>query len=213
MTYSPVFLLFLSYLLGSIPFGLLISRVQGVDIRNQGSGNIGATNVFRMVGKSWGILCFVLDFLKGLLSAWLFPLWLLSADTLEAQPYWPLLAGAMAILGHNFPVWLRFKGGKGIATSGGVTAAVAPWCLLTALATWLLCMVASRIVSLSSILAAVAVAVSAWFFHGDQPLLAGILTALALVAVLKHRSNIQRLLKGEEHRFGERRGQRGEVRG
>lgn len=210
MSQSSVFLLFFSYLLGSIPFGLLISRSRGVDIRTQGSGNIGATNVFRMVGKSWGILCFVLDFLKGLTAAWLFPLWLLSADTLHSRPILPLLAGAMAILGHNFPVWLKFKGGKGIATSGGVIAAVAPWCMLTALATWIVSMIASRIVSLSSILAALAVGIGAWVLYGDQPLLAGILTALALVAVLKHKSNIRRLLKGEEHRFGKKSAVRGE---
>ncbi|MGA0334142.1 MAG: glycerol-3-phosphate 1-O-acyltransferase PlsY [Kiritimatiellia bacterium] len=198
MTISYALLLFSAYLLGSIPFGLLISRTQGVDIRRLGSGNIGATNVFRMVGKKWGLLCFLLDFLKGLVSAWIFPRLLLPVP----DPNLCLLAGAFAILGHNFPVWLRFRGGKGIATSAGVIVAVAPWCMLCAALTWGLCMGISRIVSLSSILAALAVGISAWIFYADQPLLAGILSALAAVAILRHRSNIQRLLKGEEHRFG-----------
>lgn len=200
---NPITTLFLvSYLLGSIPFGLLISRTQGVDIRSKGSGNIGATNVFRMVGKKWGLLCFLFDFLKGWVSAWVLPLLLIP--NLPQDSVFPLLAGALAILGHNFPVWLKFKGGKGIATSAGVIVAVAPWCILTAAVIWGLSMLLSRIVSLSSILAAVAVAASAWIFYADQPLLAGILTALAAVAVFRHRANIQRLLKGEEHRFGKK---------
>jgi glycerol-3-phosphate acyltransferase PlsY len=201
---SILFLLLLAYLLGSIPFGLLISRSRGVDIRAQGSGNIGATNVFRVIGKSWGILCFVLDFLKGLLAAGLFSFWLLSEAARLENPYLPLLAGAAAILGHNFPVWLKFRGGKGIATSAGVITAVAPWCMAAALLTWAACMFLSRIVSLSSILAALAVGISSWILYADQPLLAGILTALSAIAILKHKSNIQRLLKGEEHRFGKK---------
>lgn len=194
------FLLLFSYLLGSIPFGFIISKTLGIDIRTKGSGNIGATNVFRAVGKKWGLLCFLLDFLKGLSSAWVLPLFFLADGTVTQQ----LLAGAFAILGHNFPVWLKFKGGKGIATSAGVIVAVAPLCMLAAAVTWGLCMVISRIVSLSSILAAIAVAISAWVFYADNPVLAGILTALGAVAVIRHRSNIQRLLKGEELRFGKK---------
>ncbi|MDF3131171.1 glycerol-3-phosphate 1-O-acyltransferase PlsY [Kiritimatiellaeota bacterium B1221] len=201
----PTFLLLASsYLLGSIPFGLLISRTQGVDIRTKGSGNIGATNVFRMVGKKWGLLCFFFDFLKGLISAWIFPILWLSAADLQAHPNLPLLAGAFAIIGHNFPVWLKFKGGKGIATSAGVIVAVAPWCILVAAIVWGSCMVISRIVSLSSILAATAIAVSTWFLPPASPVIDGILTALGLIAIYRHRANIQRLLKGEEHRFGKK---------
>jgi acyl phosphate:glycerol-3-phosphate acyltransferase len=205
MQITPTLLLFSAYLLGSIPFGFLISRALGIDIRTKGSGNIGATNVFRMVGKKWGLLCFLLDFLKGLVSAWVLPMFLLTASDLGAHPHLPLLAGALAILGHNFPVWLKFKGGKGIATSGGVIVAVAPWCMLSAAVIWVGCMLISRIVSLSSILAAVAVITSAWIFYAHDPILAGILSALGLIAIYRHRSNIQRLLKGEEHRFGKKR--------
>ncbi len=197
-------LLFCAYLLGSVPFGLLISRARGVDIRKVGSGNIGATNVFRMVGKPWGLLCFLLDFLKGLSAALLLPR-LLGVE-LDVHVNAPLLAGALAIVGHNWPVWLGFKGGKGIATSAGVLAAVAPYALLCGLGVWVLTMALSRYVSLSSILAALAVAVAGWGFYGDNLWVAGVLTALGAVAVIRHRSNIQRLMKGEEHRFGKRRG-------
>lgn len=204
MTFSILLLLISAYLLGAVPFGFLISKALGIDIRTQGSGNIGATNVFRMVGKKWGLLCFLLDFLKGLVSALLLPVLFLSEGDLLSHPNLPLLAGAVAILGHNFPVWLKFKGGKGIATSAGVIVAVAPLCILVAAMVWGLSMVISRIVSLSSILAAVAVAVSAWIFYSENIILAVILTILGVVAVIRHKSNIQRLIKGEEHRFGKK---------
>jgi len=189
------------YLLGSIPFGLLISRARGVDIRTKGSGNIGATNVFRMVGKKWGLLCFVLDFAKGAVAAGLIPLIFQGLLSGDATPNLPLIAGAAAILGHNFPVWLKFKGGKGIATSGGVIAVAAPWAMLAGFGTWVVVMLLSRIVSLASILAALAVGIAGWMVYRDNPVVVGVLTALAVVAVWRHRSNIQRLIKGEEHRF------------
>ena len=192
-------LILLAYLLGSVPFGLLISRFKGVALRKAGSGNIGATNVFRVVGKSWGLLCFALDFTKGLLAAGLLPGLLLTP---EAPANAGLIAGAAAIAGHNWPVWLKFKGGKGIATSAGVLAAVAPLPLLCGLGVWCLTMLLSRMVSLSSIFAAVAVAVGGWIFHPGEPWTLGVLSALALIAVWRHRSNIARILKGEEHRFG-----------
>jgi glycerol-3-phosphate acyltransferase PlsY len=201
--YMNLFMLILAaYLLGSVPFGLLISNFKGVDLRKAGSGNIGATNVFRVVGKSWGLLCFALDFAKGLLAAGVLPLWLLSNGPENAG----LIAGAAAIAGHNWPVWLKFKGGKGIATSAGVLTAVAPLALLCGLVVWILTMLLSRMVSLSSILAALAVAAGGWVFYADEPWTVGVLTALGLIAVWRHRSNIQRILKGEEHRFGKKRG-------
>jgi acyl phosphate:glycerol-3-phosphate acyltransferase len=190
------------YLLGAIPFGFLMGRLNGIDIRQKGSGNIGATNVFRVLGKSWGIACFFLDFAKGFLAAGVVPSLILGEEVVAAHPTLPLLAGAVAILGHNWPVWLHFKGGKGIATSAGVIAAVAPLSLLSGLALWLVCMLLTRIVSVSSITAALGVAVSGWIFYGGSPVVAGILTALGVVAILRHRANIRRLLKGEEPRFG-----------
>ncbi len=191
-----VFSYSLSYLLGSVPFGLIISRLKGVDIRQHGSGNIGATNVFRVLGKPFGILCFALDFCKGLLGASL-PLLLID----EPGASLPLISGALAIVGHNWPVWLKFKGGKGIATSGGVLAIVAPWSLLCALGTWILCMLATKIVSISSILAALVVGISAWFLHPEPIAVPIVLSCLGAIAIYRHRSNIQRLLNGEETGF------------
>lgn len=195
-----------SYLIGTIPFGLLISRAKGVDIRAHGSGNIGATNVFRVVGKGWGLLCFALDFAKGGLTAGLLPGLFLDAAGHTAWPQASLLAGAAAIVGHNWPVWLKFKGGKGIATSGGVIAAVAPWAMLAGLLVWLATMLATRIVSISSMLAAVAVAVTGWLVYSENPWLGGVLTFLAVIAIVRHRSNIAKLLKGEEYAFGSKKG-------
>lgn len=194
-----VFVLIISaYLLGSVPFGFVIARSRGVDLRKVGSGNIGATNVFRMVGKKWGALCFILDFLKGFLAAGWFPFVLGVMEVAEAG----LIGGAAAIVGHNFPVWLKFRGGKGIATSAGVLAAVAPLALLLGLGVWAVTMKLSRMVSLASILAAVGVAAGGWLFYRESLWTAGVLTGLAVMAVVRHRSNIQRILKGEEHRFG-----------
>lgn len=194
--------LFCAYFLGNIPFGWLIARAKGFNLFEQGSGNIGATNVFRVVGKPYGIACFFLDFAKGFLSAELIPLWIMGASQPESLPYLDLACGAAAILGHNWPVVLRFKGGKGIATSAGVLAAIAPMAVGVALLIWILCMLVSRYVSLSSILAGTTVAISGWVFYGDETVKAVVLTLLGAMAVYRHRANIQRLLKGEELRFG-----------
>ena len=190
----------LAYLLGSIPFGLLIAKSKGIDIREHGSGNIGATNVFRVVGKKFGITCFVLDFGKGFCGAFALPL----AFGLQDTAYTGLIAGALTIAGHNWPVFLKFKGGKGIATSGGVLAAVAPLAVGVALLTWIVLFITSRYVSLASVLAAAAVTITGWvqFAAGTADLPTSIiLTLLGAAAIWRHRSNLQRLAKGEEHRF------------
>jgi len=195
------FLILLAYLLGSLPFGLFIARARGVDLRRVGSGNIGATNVFRTVGRPWGLLCFALDFLKGLLAAGLLPRLLpglLESAGLENAG---LIGGAAGIAGHNWPVWLKFKGGKGVATSAGVLCAVAPYALLGGLAVWLLTLKLSRMVSLASILAALAVTLSGWIFYRDHLWTAGVLTLLGILAVARHRSNIARILGGVENKF------------
>lgn len=190
-----------AYLLGAVPNGLLIARARGVDIRSVGSGNIGATNVFRGVGKSWGILTFLLDFLKGFIPAMVFPL--LLARNGHTPPAWSGLAlGALAVIGHNWPVYLKFKGGKGVATSAGMLAGAAPAAMGIGIAAWVLLFALTRYVSVGSIGAAIAVGASAWFFYGSGPRVRPIaLTALALVAVWKHRTNIRRLLDGAESRF------------
>jgi glycerol-3-phosphate acyltransferase PlsY len=189
-----------AYLFGAIPFGLLVAKSRGVDIRTQGSGNIGATNVFRVLGKGWGIFTFVLDALKGFLPSFLFP------RLAGLDPDWGVLFGIVAILGHSFPVYLKFKGGKGVATSAGMLLGVAPMAVLVGFVCWVLCMVISRIVSLSSIAAAIAVAVAVWVLDPTAWVVNVALTILAVLVIWLHRANIGRLLNGTENRFGKKKG-------
>jgi glycerol-3-phosphate acyltransferase PlsY len=187
----------LAYLFGAVPFGLLVAKSRGVDIRTQGSGNIGATNVFRCIGKGWGIFTFVLDALKGFIPAFFFPV------IGNANSEFGVLFGLAAIIGHSFPVYLKFKGGKGVATSAGMLLGVAPLAVGIGFACWVLCLLISRYVSLSSIVAAIAVAISVW--TQDKGLVVNIaLTLLAVLVIWLHRSNIRKLLNGTENRFGKK---------
>ncbi len=201
MTTNPPLLLSLlilaSYLLGAIPNGLLLARLKGVDLQKVGSGNIGATNVFRCVGKGWGVLAFVLDAVKGFVPAFFFP------RLLEAAPPWLGLAcGVAAVAGHNWPVWLKFKGGKGVSTSAGMLLGIAPAAVGIGFAVFALTVALTRFVSLGSILAAVAVAGSGvWLYGADNRLLAGALILMGLLVIVKHRANVGRLLKGTEPRI------------
>ncbi len=190
----------LAYLLGSVPFGLLIAKTRGKDIRTLGSGNIGATNVLRCLGKPLGITCFVLDVLKGCVPAALFPILGKTLCPDAVGPGIGILFGAAAILGHNFPVFLKFKGGKGVATSAGVLLGVAPLAVGIGLLTWLIVFFVSGYVSLGSIIAAAAVVVTGWV-AGYGTVTAGALTLLGALAVWRHRANIQRLLAGTENKF------------
>jgi glycerol-3-phosphate acyltransferase PlsY len=199
-----------AYLLGSIPTGFLVAKASGVDIRTMGSGNIGATNVFRIVGKSAGIFVLVFDGLKGYAAcAWL-PDAVLRylGSTLSSQPstlniddVFHIIGGVCAILGHNYTCWLKFKGGKGIATSAGVLAALVPMALVIILAIWIIVFAVSRYVSMASIAASVALPFAA-FFTGNSATIVAVTAAMAALAVYKHRGNIQRLLNGTESRFG-----------
>jgi glycerol-3-phosphate acyltransferase PlsY len=187
-----------AYFFGAVPFGLLVAKTQGVDIREKGSGNIGATNVFRVVGKGWGIFTFTLDALKGFLPAFVFPL------LGQVDPVYGVLFGFCAIIGHSFPVYLKFKGGKGVATSAGMLLGVAPLAVGVGFASWVLCMVLSRYVSLSSIVAAMVCAATVWV-QGDKGLVVNVaLTLLAVLVIWLHRANIKRLLNGTENRFGKK---------
>ena len=198
------------YLLGSIPFGFIVGKLCGVDIRKQGSGNIGATNVLRTLGKKWGVLVFTLDALKGL-AAGLLAQWIFRIDlappgvTHLAAANAGILAGVGCILGHNFPVWLGFKGGKGIATSAGVLLGLAPLATLIALTVWVTMFYASRYVSLASIIAAATLptvcGLLQWFGRGSVDAIFWFATIAATLAIWRHRPNIQRLLAGTEHRF------------
>ena len=214
----------ISYLIGSIPFGLLIGKMKGIDVRKEGSGNIGATNVTRVVGKGWGKLCFVLDFLKGALPVLvvsyltpkeLFP-FLTNLLPAACQQYMnqlpdplavlPSLAAFATVSGHIWPIYLKFKGGKGVSTAAGAILALSPLALIGAALVWVITFFTSRYVSLASILAA-----------GSMPIFLIVLSLckvnkasipeiilfilLAILTVLKHSSNIKRLKEGTENRF------------
>lgn len=207
-----------AYLLGSIPFGLLVSRSQGMDIREHGSGNIGATNVWRVLGKKWGVLTFAADLLKGLLAVligkWIATHWAIHVplphgheriDHFDAG-FAGIAAALGCVLGHNFPVWLRFKGGKGVATSLGVIFGMMPLAALLAFAVWAVTFKLWRYVSLASMIAAVAlpVIVMALLFLGGLHGWAHFHFAVAagMLVVFRHRTNLRRLVDGTEHRFG-----------
>jgi len=196
-----------SYLIGSVPFGYLIGRLHGVDIRKVGSGNIGATNVTRSIGRIQGKICFLLDFIKGAL-----PVALVNATFENETANLALLAGLAVILGHIFPLYLRFRGGKGVATAAGVALALAPYPLLCALAVWIITFLYGRYVSLASIVAAASLPIIALLFLGlgwktPFPLANSTIlffAFIAFLAILRHVSNIKRLLNGTESRFDSR---------
>jgi glycerol-3-phosphate acyltransferase PlsY len=195
----------LAYLLGSIPTGyLLVKLFRHEDIRFVGSGNIGATNVLRSGGKGLGAATFLLDALKGAAAVWLGAL--LASILLPSMPFRDAqaLAAVSAVLGHMFPVWLRFRGGKGVATGFGVFLVAAPLAALAAIGLFAVILLLTRYVSLASILGAASFPVFAWFLvHGDKP--APYIAAqifVALLIILKHHQNIRRLATGTENRFG-----------
>lgn len=194
-----------AYLLGSIPFGFVIAASRGIDIRTVGSGNIGATNVFRSVGKPWGVLTFGFDFLKGLIPAMLFPLLAGRAGFAGTDDLLQILCAMGAIAGHNWPVFLRFRGGKGVATSAGAVLGIAPAAVGIGLAAWILCFLALRYVSLASMLAAGVIAATAWIMgplRGGSSMLTPVaLSALAALVIWRHHGNIARLMAGTESRF------------
>jgi glycerol-3-phosphate acyltransferase PlsY len=205
---TPLLILVGAYLAGSLPFGLLVARlVKGIDIREHGSKNIGATNVTRVLGAKWGAVCFVLDVLKGALPVWL-PTLLLAADD-SNRGHWRVAAGLLAILGHMFPIWLGFRGGKGVATALGVVVMLANVSsTVVTFGAFVVVFAVSRIVSISSITAAVTFAIAQMYFLWPRPFrtetwsLACFSLAVPTLIIVKHRSNIGRLLRGEEPRFG-----------
>ncbi len=188
-----VLLLIGSYVLGSIPFGVIVARSKGVDIMSVGSGNIGATNVYRAVGAQAAWTVFALDVLKGLIPAYAATYLLKSAD-------WGMYAGIAAVLGHVFSPFLKFKGGKGIATTLGVLIGVAPVVAAAALVVFVLIVVATRYVSLGAIIAAIVAAIGC-FVDGETLPVSVIFSLLAVVILLKHIPNIKRLLAGTERKF------------
>jgi glycerol-3-phosphate acyltransferase PlsY len=194
-----------AYFLGSIPTGFLVAKAKGIDIRQVGSGNIGATNAFRVLGKPAGSFVLIVDALKGYAAAaWLslLVIKLMNVPAANAETL-RIIAGICAVLGHNYTCWLKFKGGKGIATTGGVYVALAPLAVGIALATWIALASISRYVSVASIAAAIALPTAVWLTK-DNVLLGIVTTALGLLAIYKHKKNIQRLMNGTENRIGKR---------
>jgi acyl phosphate:glycerol-3-phosphate acyltransferase len=224
----------LAFLLGSIPFGLLMARAKGIDIRAHGSGNIGATNVMRVMGKKYGIPCLILDILKGFIpvaiavnlvqitgrpvqvplglpEAWVMEL--PATEALKVQ-FLHILTALAAVLGHNYSPWIGFKGGKGISTSAGVLLGLMPFAVLLLLVVWLLLILTTRYVSVASVGAACALPLlTLWgsWHHGriqdgtwNKPLFVFSII-IAVLAVWKHRANFRRLREGTEPRFEKKR--------
>ncbi len=183
------------YLLGSIPFGLVLTRMAGLgDIRSIGSGNIGATNVLRTGRKGLALATLLLDGGKGAIAALIFHFWLGT----EAG----LAAGAGAVIGHNFPIWLKFKGGKGVATTLGTIIAMSWPVGLAACGTWIITAAIFRYSSLAALIALALAPVYAWFYV--SPLHSYVFAGLAILGWVRHHANIHRLLKGEEPKIGKK---------
>jgi len=205
MIWSLIFAL--SYLIGSIPSGYLVARSKGIDIRQHGSSNIGAANVARVMGNKWGFLVGFCDFFKGFLAAKLGSL--IASHFLLSCVLGGLIAAIAAILGHNYSVWLGFKGGKGIATSGGaVLGLLPPLVFVSSGVVWIAVFLISRYTSLASMSAAVALPIAVLLIGAktgtDFWLLLGFSILITALAIWRHRSNIVRLLNGAENRFGKK---------
>ena len=189
-----------AYLLGSIPFGLILGKLFGAaDVRKEGSGNIGATNVARVAGPLAGVLTLVLDAAKGAATV------LLAGRYSNDSATWMMIAGLAALVGHCFPVWLKFKGGKGVATAAGVYLALCPLAFLGGLILFILVVVFWRYVSLGSIAAAAAMPLLLYFLwaprHAPPPIISFGALAVAILIVYKHDANLQRLVEGAEPKF------------
>ena len=197
-----------AYLIGSVPFGYIAGRLNGIDLREHGSRNIGATNAVRVLGKGWGIPVFVMDFLKGF-APLLYMKYHLGGDITEFSPAamgWFLGVMFALILGHTFTCFLKFKGGKGVATTGGCLFALSPWVGGAALLSWIVSMIFTRYVSFSGIMAGVGMIVAAGIeLWGEEKaysvadyMVLGLLAIILVLVTVKHRANIGRILNGTE---------------
>jgi len=216
MDVTFVFAIIGAYLVGSIPSGLLIAKAHGKDLRSIGSGNIGATNVSRALGRKWAYICFLLDTLKGLvpmLATMFFTRTIQGSGAINQRVVWLWLAvGCAAILGHIFPVYIKFRGGKGVATSFGVALGLWPYytiCALAAIAIWVVVVLVWHYVSLASIAASIVfpivlvltmVLIPGWKFTNLWPLLLAA-TAIPIMVIVRHRENIKRLIAGTESKI------------
>ncbi len=196
--YKLIFLCLSFYLIGSIPIGFLIAKSKGIDIRTVGSGNIGATNVGRALGKKWQFIVLILDALKGYLAV-------LTANIIFKNnstyiSFSPLLVGSCAIVGHNWTIFLKFKGGKGVATSAGVIAALTIYGLFAGILTYLLVTKTTKYVSLGSMLGALSITLTIFIFppENDSTYLKIFGILISALVIIRHKENIKRLWKGEE---------------
>jgi len=189
---TQVLVVLVAYLLGSIPFAYLAGRTRSIDIRTVGSKNVGASNVFRELGKGIGVMVMALDIAKGLLAV-------VIANSETSSP-WPLIAAAAAIVGHVFPVWLGFKGGKGVAVAGGAMIGLVPLPAVTVVILWVIVVGVTRYVSVGSIVAAAVFPFLVLGFGAPWPTVVFAFLA-AIMVIVRHRGNVQRLLRGEEHRL------------
>ena len=187
-------LVLIAYLLGSVPSGYILGSLAGVDVRKAGSGNVGATNVARVVGKRHGILTLIADTAKGFVPVFL-------AVILNFSPLVTACVGIAAFLGHLYSVFLRFKGGKGVATALGVFLALAPWATLALIMIFAIVFLTTRVVSLSSMVAAAAAPLVLWIVS-QPPIWIWMSFFIAAMIILRHRGNIQRLLAGTEPKLG-----------
>ncbi|AAC06869.1 glycerol-3-phosphate 1-O-acyltransferase PlsY [Aquifex aeolicus] len=191
---KALFLVIFAYLLGSITFGEVIAKLKGVDLRNVGSGNVGATNVTRALGKKYGVLVFFLDFLKGFIPA------LIAVKSFGIDSWVLTFTGLASVLGHMYPVFFGFKGGKGVATALGVVFAVSPSVALFSFLVWLGIFLWKRYVSLASITATIS-AFLFLFVAGYPVNVLFMAIVIGALIIYRHRENINRLLTGREHRF------------
>ena len=196
-----------AYFLGSIPWGYLAGKLNGVDLHKEGSGSTGATNALRVLGKPWGYTVFALDTLKGSLAV--IAAFQISSHFFAYTPTETISAGVVAaifaVIGHSYPVWLKFQGGKGIATSAGIMLALFPWQVFAfGLFVWLVLFYSTRFVSVASLGAAVALPTASaamWYLGDCDAIRTSIAAAMCVLAVWRHKSNISRLMAGTEKRF------------
>ena len=194
-----------AYLVGGIPFGLILGKLKGIDIREHGSGNIGATNVWRTCGKGFGLTCFVFDSMKGFLPV--FAAGYFSGQLSVNADYAQILAAGFTVLGHTCSPYLKFRGGKGVATSAGAVFALSPAALGTALAAWIVTLALFKLVGLASVVAAIVLPLSAFLYQGLSLVETGVpvlclLSVLGALTVFRHKSNIQRIIAGTEPKIG-----------
>lgn len=192
--------MFVAYLVGSIPTGYILARFKNIDIRTVGSGNVGATNVLRVVGKVAALFTLIIDILKGFVVVAFLAEALYTFRMNTGFMEFQAILGLVVVMGHNWPIFLSFKGGKGVATSAGVLLALCPKLLLIGLCAWLAVFGFSRIVSLSSIISAITIPVASYVFNYNVTIRL-LTTVLAILMIFRHRSNIKRLVKKEEKKI------------